>query len=87
MAMSTVWSFVLVLVGILQVFTLFQLVRLLRKTIEQLEVLREENRTLSRNLMATIQDSSRSLAVELRDDFSRILDELPTSNALRSRRG
>lgn len=59
------------IVGILQVILLFRLVLLLRDIIKQIQDSRSESRTLSRNLMATVQDSSRSLVMELREEFEK----------------
>jgi hypothetical protein len=63
--------FILVIVGILQFIFLFRLTLLLRNIVMQLQESRSESRILSRNLMSTIQESSRSLVIELRDEFDK----------------
>lgn len=61
----------IVIIGILQLILLFRLVRLLRGILEQIQDSRSESRTLSRNLMSTVQDASRSLVMELREEFEK----------------
>ena len=59
------------IIGIFQVVILFRLTGLLREIVRQLQESRAESRTLSRNLMATVQEASRSLVVELREEFEK----------------
>jgi len=66
------WLLVLVLIiGIFQLIILLRLTGLLREIVRQLQDSRAESRTLSRNLMATVQEASRSLVVELREEFEK----------------
>lgn len=66
-----VFMIILIIVGILQLMLLFRLALLLREVIKQLQETQDESRILSRNLMSTVQEASRSLVTELRDEFSK----------------
>lgn len=61
----------LVLIAILQFLFLYRLSLLLKEIIHQLQESRAESRTLLRNVMSSIQDVSRTLAIELRDEFDK----------------
>ena len=66
------WLLALVLIiGIFQVILLFRLTLLLRDIVKQMQDSRAESRTLSRNLMSTVQEASRSLVIELREEFEK----------------
>lgn len=62
----------LVILMLLQVMVLYRLSLLLRSILKQLYESREENRVLSRNNMSTIQETSKSLVIELKF----LIDEL-----------
>jgi len=64
-------ALVFLLLQIIQILILYRIVSLLNQIHTQVQQIREENRTLLRTIISNIQEVSRSLAIELREEFNK----------------